>query len=82
MMPSTSSLEEDEQDDNMAADALQGGSRGEPEKNDADEDNVVVDVESVNVEMTPTPEQLGDVSFETNRAGRFSAILVDGAKYR
>ncbi len=34
------------------------------------------------VAVAPSQEQLSDISFETNRSGRFSAILVDGAKYR
>jgi hypothetical protein len=34
------------------------------------------------VAVAPTQEQLSDITFETNRSGRFSAILVDGAKYR
>ncbi len=53
-----------------------------PDVEEQDGDEEAKQPESKDAALTPTQEQLSDISFETNRTGRFAAILVDGAKYR
>jgi hypothetical protein len=49
------------------------------ETEDIEEDDLA---EDDSVPMGPSEQQLTNVSFEENRHGRFSAILVDGENYR
>jgi hypothetical protein len=44
-------------------------------------DDTLVDAEGY-IPVAPTQEQLTNVVFEPHRRGRYSGILVDGAKYR
>jgi hypothetical protein len=53
-----------------------------PDVEEQDGDDEAGQPESKDAALTPTQEQLSDIAFETNRTGRFAAILVDGAKYR
>jgi hypothetical protein len=72
---------EDEEDETDAGKDHGGHVEDEEDESDA-EDGGNAQPESITVSMGPSQEQLSQVSFELNRAGRFEAILVDGAKYR
>jgi hypothetical protein len=53
----------------------------EDEETDPLVDDTLVDTENY-IPVAPTQEQLTDVAFELNGKGRYSGILVDGAKFR
>jgi hypothetical protein len=52
----------------------------EEDEEDDMEDNMEKDTNYVS--MAPSQQQLTEVSFENNKFGRYSAIMVDGEKYR